>query len=140
MLEKAKNRVKDLGLNVRFDIMNAQNLNFTDSEFDYVVATFVLCSVPDPVRTVKEMERVLKPGGRLCMVSISKEGHENSFFLGFYKCLHKIIPKFFNCRPIYLEDSVREAGYKIVKTEEFILAGLMPERIVVAEPEKGGLR
>ena len=52
----------------------------------------------------------------------------------------KIIPKFFNCRPIYLEDSVREAGYKIVKTEEFILAGLMPERIVVAEPEKGGLR
>lgn len=68
MLEKAKNRAKNLSLNVRFDIMDAENLNFTDGEFDYVVATFVLCSVPDPVRTVKEMERVLKPGGKIILL------------------------------------------------------------------------
>ena len=48
--------------------MDAENLNFTDSEFDYVVATFALCSVPDPVRTVKEMKRVLKPNGRIILI------------------------------------------------------------------------
>lgn len=68
MLEKAKNRAKGLSLDVEFHIMDAENLNFTDSEFDYVVATFVLCSVPDPVRTVKGMERVLRPSGKILLL------------------------------------------------------------------------
>lgn len=68
MLEKAKNRAKDLSLNVRFHIMDAENLNFADSEFNYVVATFVLCSVPDPIRTLKEMKRVLKTSGKIILL------------------------------------------------------------------------
>ena len=38
---------------------------FGDGEFDTVVCTFTLCSVGDQARTLKELSRILKPGGRL---------------------------------------------------------------------------
>lgn len=43
---------------------DAQQLPFADSSFDTVVATYVLCSVDDPQRTLSEIARVLRPGGR----------------------------------------------------------------------------
>ena len=38
---------------------------YGDASFDCVVCTFTLCSVDDPGQTLREMRRVLKPGGRL---------------------------------------------------------------------------
>lgn len=46
-------------------IMDAQDLTFEDDTFDAVVATFVFCSVPDPVRGLSEALRVTRPGGEL---------------------------------------------------------------------------
>src|ERR1700761_8876606 len=40
-------------------------LPFADGEFDTVVMTYVLCSVPEPARGLAEIARVLTPGGRL---------------------------------------------------------------------------
>lgn len=42
-----------------------EDLPFADGEFDTVVSTLVLCTVTDPERTVAEVSRVLKPGGKL---------------------------------------------------------------------------
>jgi ubiquinone/menaquinone biosynthesis C-methylase UbiE len=42
---------------------DAQQLPFTDNSFDTVVATYVLCSVAEPQRTLSEIARVLRPGG-----------------------------------------------------------------------------
>jgi phosphatidylethanolamine/phosphatidyl-N-methylethanolamine N-methyltransferase len=49
--------------------MDAQQLAFADSSFDHVLATFVISVVPDPVRTISEMKRVLKPEGSLVLVN-----------------------------------------------------------------------
>ncbi len=44
--------------------MDAQELGFPDNMFDSVFDTFVFCSVPDPILGLREVYRVLKPGGR----------------------------------------------------------------------------
>lgn len=65
MLKKAEERRRKLGLeNVRLLYMDAQDLEFEDNTFDTVVSTFVFCTVPDPIKGLKEAYRVLKPGGR----------------------------------------------------------------------------
>ncbi|WP_292387868.1 class I SAM-dependent methyltransferase [Methanosarcina sp. UBA5] len=64
MLEKARKKAKGMK-NITLLLMDAENLEFPDNSFDYVIITFVLCSIPDPVKALKEMRRVLKPSGEL---------------------------------------------------------------------------
>ncbi|WP_445664346.1 class I SAM-dependent methyltransferase [Fodinibius sp. AD559] len=45
--------------------MDVQQIEFPEDTFDAVVATFVFCSVPDPILGLKEALRVTKPGGKL---------------------------------------------------------------------------
>jgi len=46
----------------------AERLPFEGDSFDTAVTTLVLCTVPDPVAAIAELERVLKPGGRLLFI------------------------------------------------------------------------
>lgn len=64
MLEKARQKTGGVK-NVNLLLMDAEHLEFPDKSFDYVIATFVLCTIPDPVIALKEMRLVLKPSGEL---------------------------------------------------------------------------
>lgn len=55
--------------------MDGEHLAFTDDCFDYVVTTFVLCSIPDPVAALKEMKRVCKPDGMVINIEHMKSKH-----------------------------------------------------------------
>jgi len=68
MLEKATSRHGESRADLSFSQMDAQELAFPPDSFDTVVATFVFCSVPDPVRGLQEARRVLAPGGRLLLI------------------------------------------------------------------------
>jgi ubiquinone/menaquinone biosynthesis C-methylase UbiE len=68
MLKRATARATRLGVAVELSRMDAQHLDFADARFDCAVATFVFCSVPDPVAGLKEVRRVLKPGGTLFLL------------------------------------------------------------------------
>ena len=46
---------------------DAMNLPFEDNSFDYVTIGFGLRNVPDYLVALKEMNRVLKPGGMICL-------------------------------------------------------------------------
>jgi ubiquinone/menaquinone biosynthesis C-methylase UbiE len=68
MLALARVRAEDLGMPGTLCEGDAQALPFPDGTFDTVPCTYSMCSVPDEGRTVLEMKRVLKPGGRLILV------------------------------------------------------------------------
>ena len=68
MLERARKRANKLNLNVNLQEMDVQHLNFADDSFDIVFATFVFCSVPDPITGLQELRRVCKPDGKLLLL------------------------------------------------------------------------
>ncbi len=70
MLDKAIERVQELGMpNVTLKVMDATSLDFGDNEFDKAVATYTISAVPDPVGVLREMRRVVKPGGTLVILN-----------------------------------------------------------------------
>ena len=68
MLARAVRRARHPGIDVRIALMDAQALAFRDGAFDVVVTTCVFCSVPDPVRGLREVARVLRPDGRVLLL------------------------------------------------------------------------
>src|SRR6266568_542693 len=67
MLAIAKQRAHELGRDVDLREADAHALPFPDASFDTVVCTFSLCAIPDEHRAIKEMNRLLRPGGLLLL-------------------------------------------------------------------------
>ena len=65
MLERARRRAARDGVAVDLREADAQALPFPDASFETVIATCVLCSIPDPVLGLHEIRRALVPGGQL---------------------------------------------------------------------------
>jgi phosphatidylethanolamine/phosphatidyl-N-methylethanolamine N-methyltransferase len=76
MLEHAKTKIRENQLkNVEVSQGDALNLNQPDASFDVVCAFHVVTVVPDPVRMMKEMYRVCKPGGRIVIINHFRSDH-----------------------------------------------------------------
>ncbi|WP_291842483.1 class I SAM-dependent methyltransferase [Bradyrhizobium sp.] len=72
MIAAARVREKNEATRVQFVEGDAESLPFGDATFDVVVAVTVLCFVQDAERAVKEIARVLKPGGRLVIGELGR--------------------------------------------------------------------
>ena len=74
MLAVGRQRMEDRGLvgNIEYLLANAEKLPFADAEFDAVTIAFGLRNVTDQPAALREMLRVLKPGGRAMILEFSK--------------------------------------------------------------------
>lgn len=65
MHHKARERMKQAGLEVELVDLPAERIPMEAASFDTVLTTFTLCTIPDAAAALREMRRVLKPDGRL---------------------------------------------------------------------------
>ena len=65
MVARLERRAKKAGIPTSVMTADAERLPFEDDSFDTVVSTLVLCTVDDPHQVIKEIARVLRPGGEL---------------------------------------------------------------------------
>jgi ubiquinone/menaquinone biosynthesis C-methylase UbiE len=138
MLEVTMKRLTKAKLKDRVELCcgDAINLPYGENAFDAVFMSFALelFDTPEIPMLLGEVKRVLSPTGKAAFVSMSKENWE-SLLLEYYEWTHKRWPKYFDCRPIYLEHSLRNADYKIIMKEKLNLFWL-PVEIVIAMKER----
>ena len=67
MVERARRRAADLGLEARVEVGDAMRLPYPDASFDAVLLHLILAIVADPRAALQEVARVLRPGGRVAV-------------------------------------------------------------------------
>jgi ubiquinone/menaquinone biosynthesis C-methylase UbiE len=75
MLARAERRARKLGRRVELRLMDVEHLTLADATFDTVLATFVFCSVYDPVAGLKEVRRVCRPDGQVVLLEHVRSDH-----------------------------------------------------------------
>lgn len=133
MLDVTRRRLTKVGLagRVALHCGDAADLPYPDEQFDAAFMSFTLelFDTPDIPVVLGEIRRVLKPGGRLGVVCLSRE-NGMPLMLRIYEWLHRRLPQFIDCRPIYVAQALREAGFQLAHTESENLWGL-PAKVAV---------
>ena len=130
MLDRARKRAAALGLEVELREMDVQEIDFPEHSFDTIFATFVFCSVPDPILGLRELHRVCKPDGRLILLEHMRPGNP---LLGLvFDVLNPFVVRMMganiNRRTM---DNIRQAGWKI-EVDEYLSSDIV--RLIEALP------
>ncbi len=119
MLERAALKTRDYAGTIALYEMDVCNLDFADASFDTVITACTFCSVPQPVAGLRELHRVLKPGGQLLMFE-----HVRSRIGPIGVLLDLMTPLSFRFGPALNRDTVgnvRNAGFRVTRVENVYL-------------------
>ncbi len=127
MLERAQRRPPRA--NVRLALMDVQELAWPSETFDTVVSTCVFCSVPDALKGLQEMRRVLRAGGRALFLEHVRPG--TPWLAALFDWLDPFVSRrgpHINRRTM---ETIRAAGF-VVEREENLMSDVL--KLVVAHP------
>jgi len=135
MLNITQQRVSEAGLSERVELKcgDATKLPFEQDSFDAIFMSFTLelFDTPEIIVVLQECLRVLRSGGRVCVVSLSREG-KVSLATQLYEWLHKKFPDYADCRPIFVRRTLERAGFHDFDVKNMSKWGFLCE-IVVAK-------
>ncbi|MFC1841532.1 class I SAM-dependent methyltransferase [Candidatus Dependentiae bacterium] len=123
---------KNLEKSVELVTANVKNMPYADNSFDVLFVSFLidLLQKEDIPKVLAEMKRVLKPGGRLIIASMTKQGR-GIYWLArwLYEWMYYKWPTILgyrtSCRPIYIENDVLRAGFEIDDYRLTSISGFM---------------
>ncbi len=116
MLTHAKNLLIGKGLidRVSLNCGDAESLPYRDDSMDgiFMCFTLELFDTPAIPKVLAQCKRVLRPGGRIVVVAVSKEGKEG-FILHAFEWTHRHFPNLMDCRPIYARRALEATGFVV---------------------------
>ena len=132
MLSRGRNRLIDAGYPTEAVVCDAEQLPFPEAEFDLVTVAFGLRNMTDKLAALKQMHRVLKPGGKLMVLEFSKVATplEKAYDLYSFKVLPWLGKRIANDEDSYrylaesirmhpgpedLAQMLRDAGFDVVR-------------------------
>ena len=137
MLDKARSKVETLGLqkHVHFKQGDARHLPYDENTFDVLYNGYMFDLIPLDgfVPILKEFIRVLKPGGKLVLVNMSKPDARKTFYESIYERGWAVAP----CRPVLMSPYLESVGFVDVQrfyrpSHGFIVSKLWGQEIVTA--------
>ena len=138
MLSMARDRLRSERLDDRVDLHlgDAANLDFIEANsLDGVFMSFTLelFDTPEIPRVLQECHRVLKPGGRLAVVSMTKS-NPPGVAVRMYEWFHEKVPNYADCRPIFARRAMEQSGFQIQDVSQSSMWGLPVEIVLGRKP------
>ena len=142
MLNVAGDRLKTIGLANRVEMTrgDAIQLSYEKDFFDAILMSFVLelFDTPEIPGLLAKCRRVLRRGGRLCVVSLARR---DRLAVRLYEWFHRRFPVYVDCRSIYAKQSIQAAGFEVLESTEKKMWGLPVEIVLAGVPqERNGTR
>lgn len=136
MLSIARERLQTEGLSDRVDLHlgDAANLDFIEANsLDGVFMSFTLelFDNPEIPKVLAECRRILKRGGRISVVSMTKT-NPPGIAVRMYEWFHEKMPNYADCRPIFARQAIEQAGFQIQDVSVSSMWGL-PVEIVLGK-------